>query len=50
MDLPPLAAKCREMGVEDILVEQDNASDLPDPLGEVEQSFKYLKTLFGKDR
>jgi len=24
--------------------------DLPDPLGEVEQSFKYLKTLFGKDR
>jgi len=50
MDLAPLAAKCCALGVDDVLVEQDDASDLPDPLGEVEQSYKYLKTLFGKDR
>ncbi len=50
MDLAPLAAKCIAMGVDDMLVEQDDASDLPDPLGEIEQSFKYLRKLLRKDR
>lgn len=49
MVLAPLAEKCAQMGVSDILVEQDNAAALPDPLGEMAQSCKYLSNLLGKE-
>ena len=49
MELGPLAEKSAQMGVKDILVEQDNAAKLPDPLGEMEQSCKYLRKLLRKE-
>lgn len=49
VDFAPIAEKCKKLGVADIFVEQDNAAKLPDPLGEMEASCKYLRKLLRKD-
>lgn len=41
-----LAEVCRELGVQNVLVEQDNANDLPDPFAAMQESFQHLKPLF----
>lgn len=38
----------QKSGTKYFIVEQDNATDLPDPLGQVERSIKYLKKLKSK--
>lgn len=43
IDFAPVIAKMRENGAKYIFVEQDNAADLPDTLGEVEASIRYIK-------
>jgi sugar phosphate isomerase/epimerase len=43
IDFAPVIAKMRENGAKYYFVEQDNASKLPDPLFEVEQSVRYIK-------
>ena len=43
MDFTAILAKMRESGARYFFVEQDNAAKLPDPLGEVEQSVRYVK-------
>ena len=46
IDFKSLIPKMQAAGVKYFLVEQDNAADLPDPLGQVERSIKYLKENF----
>ena len=43
MDFKAIVAKLNECGTKYFFVEQDNATHLPDPLGEVEQSVSYIK-------
>lgn len=43
MDFAAIVQKMRECGAEYYFVEQDNAADQPDTLGEVEQSVRYIK-------
>ena len=43
IDFAPILQKMHECGAEYYFVEQDNAAKLPDPLGEVEQSVRYVK-------
>lgn len=43
MNFGAILAKMREKGAKYYFVEQDNAAKLPDPLGEVEQSVRYIK-------
>ena len=49
VDLTSFYEKCRAFGVQHGFVEQDNAATLPDPLDEMAQSCRYLRTLMGKD-
>jgi sugar phosphate isomerase/epimerase len=44
MNFPAIVEKMRESGAEYFFVEQDNAAKLPDTLGEVEQSIRYIQT------
>ncbi len=37
--------KCREIGVQNALVEQDNAALTEDPFGEMEKSFRHLRKI-----
>ncbi|MBE6584035.1 MAG: sugar phosphate isomerase/epimerase [Ruminococcaceae bacterium] len=46
IDFKALIPKMQTAGVKYFLVEQDNAADLPDTLGQVERSIKYLKENF----
>ena len=43
IDFAPVLEKMLKNGAKYIFVEQDNAADLPDPLGEVEASIRYIK-------
>ena len=45
LDFAKLFDVCRETGVQNILVEQDNAADLGDPFDEMEKSFRYLRPI-----
>ena len=38
--------KVRAMGIEDVIVEQDNALNYPDPMGQMAASAAYLRKLF----
>ena len=42
IDFKAVAKKMQEVGAEYYFVEQDNAADLPDPLGQVERSIRYI--------
>ena len=44
MDFKSIVPKMKEAGTEYFLVEQDNASDYPDPLQQVERSIRYILT------
>ena len=46
LDFCSLVPKMQAAGTKYFLVEQDNAADLPDTLGQVERSIKYLKGEF----
>ena len=43
IDFASVVQKMRECGAKYYFVEQDNAAKLPDTLGEVEQSIRYIK-------
>ena len=45
-NFPEIVAACKRVGVKNVLVEQDNAVNKPDPFGEMERSVKYLLPLF----
>lgn len=45
LDFKKLAEVSRKLGVENVLVEQDNAADLPDPFAAMKSSFVYLRPL-----
>lgn len=42
IDFKAVTKKMQEVGVQYYFVEQDNAADLPDPLGQVERSIRYI--------
>lgn len=44
LDFGAITAKMKACGAKYFFVEQDNAAKLPDPLWEVEQSIRYIKT------
>ena len=46
IDFAPLINLCDEMGIENALVEQDNAPDSGNSIGEMKKSYKNLKSLF----
>ena len=45
LDFEKIYAACREVGVENVLVEQDNAVKLPDAFAEMETSFRHLRPI-----
>lgn len=45
LDFKKLAQVCREVGVQNVLVEQDNAVAAADPFGEMDASFRYLRPI-----
>lgn len=45
MDFQKIVAKMKTCGVQYYFVEQDNAADLPDPLGAVQRSIRYIKSV-----
>ncbi len=45
LDFAKLYEVCKEVGVENVLVEQDNAVDFSDPFGEMEKSFRHLRPI-----
>lgn len=46
IDFKTIIPEMQKSGTKYFIVEQDNAADLPDPLGQVERSIKYLKGEF----
>ena len=48
MNFEKIIAKMKACGAKYFFVEQDNAADLPDTLGQVTKSVKYLNENFGK--
>ena len=46
IDFAPLIKRCNEMGIENALVEQDNAPDSGNSIGEMKKSYENLKSLF----
>ena len=46
LDFAAILPKAHEAGAAHFLVEQDNASDMEDPLAQVERSIRYLNTHF----
>jgi sugar phosphate isomerase/epimerase len=46
IDFAPLIKLCNEMGIKNALVEQDNAPDSGDSIGEMKKSYENLKPLF----
>ncbi len=49
LDFVAITEVCRELGVQNILVEQDNATKAEDPFGEVEFSYHYLYPIVKPD-
>ena len=45
LDFQAIYEKCREVGVKNVLVEQDNAVEAEDPFGEMEKSFRHLRAI-----
>ncbi len=45
LDFSEITEVCRELGVKNVLVEQDNAVKLPDPFGEMAFSYGHLKSI-----
>lgn len=45
LDFKTIYEACARVGVENVLVEQDNASKLPDPFAEMEFAFKHLRPI-----
>lgn len=45
LDFATLFNVCQEMGVQNVLVEQDNAADFGDPFDEMEKSFRHLRPI-----
>ncbi len=43
LNFSAILEKMKDCGAQFFFVEQDNAATLPDPLGEVEQSIRYIK-------
>ena len=46
VDLARYAQKVKAMGIEDVIIEQDNALNYPDPMGQMAQSAAYVRKLF----
>ena len=46
LPLTTFAKHVRDLGIEDVIVEQDNAQDYPDPMEQMAQSASYIKALF----
>ena len=46
IDFAPIVKLCDEMGIENALVEQDNAPDSGNSIGEMKKSYENLKQLF----
>lgn len=46
VDMAAYAEKVKALGIEDVIVEQDNALNYPDPMGQMAQSADYVKSLF----
>lgn len=46
VELPRYAERARQLGIKDVIVEQDNALCYPDPMGQMKQSADYLQDLF----
>lgn len=49
VNFAPIVEKANAFGIPEMFVEQDNAALLPDPLGQMDASCKYLRKLLGKD-
>ncbi len=47
-DFAAITAACRRLGVENVLVEQDNACQKEDPFGEMERSIRHLAPFFAE--
>ena len=45
LDFAKIFDVCQEIGVQNVLVEQDNASDAGDPFDEMEKSFRHLRPI-----
>ncbi len=45
LDFKALYEVCREVGVQNVLIEQDNAAELDDPMSAMEHSFRYLRPI-----
>jgi hypothetical protein len=45
LDFKAIYEACREVGVQNVLVEQDNAVKMDDPFGEMETSFRHLRPI-----
>jgi sugar phosphate isomerase/epimerase len=45
LDFTSIYNKCVELGVENVLVEQDNAADLGDPMDQMQLSFNHLRPI-----
>ena len=45
LDFQAIYEKCREVGVKNVFVEQDNAVEAEDPFGEMEKSFRHLRAI-----
>ena len=46
VDMAAYSEKVKALGIEDVIVEQDNALNYPDPMAQMAQSAAYLKSLF----
>jgi len=45
LDFKAIFEQCEKLGVENVLVEQDNASNMDDPLGQMQLSFDHLRPI-----
>ena len=45
LDFKAIYEVCKQIGVKNVLVEQDNAAKTPDPLGEMQKSFAHLRPI-----
>ena len=46
MELERCARKVRQLGIRDVIIEQDNAQDYPDPFGQMSLSAQNVRKLF----
>jgi sugar phosphate isomerase/epimerase len=45
LDFKKIYETCKRIGVQNVLVEQDNAANAPDPLAEMQKSFTHLRPI-----